>query len=192
MSLISLADYKTKKGITGEEDDVKNQLFLDQASAFIEKYCDRTFASTTYTDEEYDGTQTQTLILKQWPVTSVTSVQYRDDIYSDSDFSTLDSQYYFRDEDPGTIRRIDGVFEEGIHNWRVTYVAGYATIPDDLQEACADIATFMENTVKAKGIDSETLSQYSVNYSKDKKKIIDGAGIRDILDLYKKEQMEAV
>lgn len=44
----------------------------DSAEALIQSYCKKTFESTSYTLEKYDGTGTQNLFLKNYPVTALT------------------------------------------------------------------------------------------------------------------------
>jgi hypothetical protein len=40
----------------------------------------------------------------------------------------------------GAVRRLDGAdWCGGMSAWRVVYTAGYETIPDDVQEACAQV-----------------------------------------------------
>lgn len=46
----------------------------DSAEASIQSYCKKTFESTSYTLEKYDGSGTQNLFLKNYPVTALTRV----------------------------------------------------------------------------------------------------------------------
>lgn len=74
MALTTLANWREYTGVTaGEAADALVTNIINRASDAIEKYCDRTFASTAYR-QRYDGDGTADLLLKQWPVTAVTMV----------------------------------------------------------------------------------------------------------------------
>jgi hypothetical protein len=44
--------------------------------------------------------------------------------------------------DPELLHPEDLIFPVGVNNFRVQYTAGFATIPDDLQEACAQLVAY--------------------------------------------------
>jgi hypothetical protein len=72
MSLVSDTDTLDYLGITDGGIEASNAiLFRDAIEKFISKYCRRTFESTTYLLNRYDGTGTKYLQLNAYPVTSL-------------------------------------------------------------------------------------------------------------------------
>ena len=70
-ALTSAANVKTYAGITSSDDDTLIGSLVTRATSAIERYCDRTLRSATYR-EFYDGTGTNDLALKEYPITAVT------------------------------------------------------------------------------------------------------------------------
>jgi hypothetical protein len=44
--------------------------------------------------------------------------------------------------DPELLHPEDLIWPVGVNNFRIQYTAGYATIPDDIQEACAQLVAY--------------------------------------------------
>lgn len=83
MALTAKATIKTLLGISDTSLDDVIDLLIPQADAIIKGYLKREIEEATYT-EYYSGTGDQTLILKQTPVQSITSVnEDRDGFYGD-------------------------------------------------------------------------------------------------------------
>lgn len=86
MALISLSDAKTTLGISGTAEDSKLTIMIAAASAAVQRYCGRDFESQTYgtgattayssggDSGYYNGDNSRFLILRQRPVTSITSI----------------------------------------------------------------------------------------------------------------------
>lgn len=76
MAIITLADYKTHAGITGTGDDTRLQNVIYEAEAALRRACNRSlsngFESATRTEDYYSDSGT--LQLKEYPVTSITSI----------------------------------------------------------------------------------------------------------------------
>ncbi len=73
--------------------------------------------------------------------------------------------------DPELLQPEDLVWPVGINNFRVQYTAGYATVPDDVQEACAElVATWFVQRGRDLNLQSERVQgafQYTVNPNAD-------------------------
>ena len=82
MALSTLAAFKIHLSRTpgAASDDLTLQQMLDAADKAVKTYCGRDFESATYT-EFYSGTGRRDLVLRQRPVTSVTSVHLDPDGY---------------------------------------------------------------------------------------------------------------
>ena len=148
MDLTTLQNVKDYLGvpIASQADDLFLAALISRASALCEKYCDRVLGQATYTDEEYDGRDSDSIWLKQYPVASVANVKI--------DGSLLAASDYVLYKDQGRIRKKSGNFAgsnidsagvlsdaraPGVRNVTVTYTAGYATIPLDLEQAVIEL-----------------------------------------------------
>jgi hypothetical protein len=117
---------------------------LEAASDLIEDYCDRTFASTAYTEKQ-DGNGLPFIYAKNPPSVSFTSI-----VITDPDNSTetiLAAQFRTRSDNsrfkiefkPNNTSSYD-IFPEGFANVTINYTGGYATVPDAVQRACVIVA----------------------------------------------------
>lgn len=148
MALATATEYKTSRGISGSGFDTRIGVAIAAAETLIREHCGRDraagFDSATWT-EYLDGTGTDTLRLREWPVASITSVKYRTS--STAFGTTLDSTAYYIDpvtDNTGELYRTNvstswddppGYWPSGRRNIQVVYVGGYGTIPADLKEA---------------------------------------------------------
>lgn len=192
-ALTNLADVKESLGIDSGNHASDNLLIrkINQATEMIEKYCGgRRFALTTYTDEEYDSTNSDQLVLRQRPVVSFTSVSYRDTSLNTNSWEAVDTEYYFVDNDAGVL---DLIFNTSgrWNRYRATYSAGYSTIPADLSESCVTLACFLfENAQSGTGVKRKTEGSRSVEYfdtstnSSGSNDIFSQLNIDDVLDTY--------
>ena len=180
MALTTLTDYKAFNGITGTANDTALGAIVTAVNAKVARYLDRTIETGTFT-EFYSGTGGETLRLKNYPITSITSVEERDDSGS---YTTLDSGEYrfnsasgllfrigaragivrssFEDDAPRARVGIWPCWADGFDNYRVVYVGGFAAVPADLQMA---IYTVIDEVVASRGrgtsVTSESIGSYS-------------------------------
>lgn len=188
-ALTSVADVKESLGITGNSQDNLIIRKINQATDMIESYCGKNngqhFASTAYV-EDYDGTGSNQLILKNRPVISFTSLQQRSTTENISDFDTVDSSDYFVDTTAGVL---DCNFTLSL-NWniyRATYTAGFATIPSDLAEACVMLTcALVESASTGASVKRKTQGPKSIEYydSVQGESLITQLGIDDMLQRY--------
>jgi uncharacterized phiE125 gp8 family phage protein len=136
--LTTLPKLKTFLGIDTNDDDDKLYQHLKSADAFFKSETQRTFEQTTYT-EYYDGDGSDELFIDHYPIISVTSIY--DDL--DRDYEAEDvfeDDDYMIYEDQGMIKLDDTYFQDGSKNVKITYSAGYAAIPNDIQMAVVQLA----------------------------------------------------
>lgn len=178
-ALITLADLKTWLGITSVDAarDSRLEMYINTISTAIETYCNRKFKSATYTSEKYQATDEQELILKNYPVTSITSLTYNDDTLTEAD------EDFELDEDTGILFREEGWAKTGYGNYlsgkidfperniTVTYVAGYSTIPEDLKMVCYEACSNLYDlkAAGAGGISSKHVADVSVTFRESSK-----------------------
>jgi len=138
-ALCNLNDVRNylKIPLNKADDQMDNQLevLIDQMTAVFESYCERKFASRSYT-EYHDGNAEKYLFPKHYPIISVTS------IHDDSDWNwgadkLVDSTTY-RIQDERVIVLKSSLWSKDEQNVKITYVAGYATIPAELKLACIE------------------------------------------------------
>lgn len=188
-ALTSLANLKEALDIKVNADDDLLKNIINRSTDVVENYCGgRRFASTTHTNEEYDGNGRYYINLKHYPVTALTTYQRNYGTVGDTDWNSLEGDYIKLVSDttdgPGQVYYIGG-FLKGVRNYRFTYTAGYSTIPNDLEEACIILATYMYNARKSTGLKSETLGEYSYTKETGIKDMIKDLGLDLILDQYR-------
>jgi hypothetical protein len=144
-AMTTLADVKAMLGITDTTQDARLELLLNRISAMIAHYCDRVFTRTTYTSETYTGTNRQALVLRQWPVVSVSSVAV-----NGTTMAATEYEVKTQDQAMGAIYKAGGWYQNSNYatgltldtwavgrDYAVTYVAGYY-MPGDVTVAPAD------------------------------------------------------
>lgn len=163
---------KAKVYLQLNQSDVTYNEFIDDlidgVSAGIEEYTARKFVSRSYT-EYYDGDGTRVLLLRQFPIVSITSIHDDPDRNYNSD-TLIDADDYVSDDDIGKVTLVDiDAFTKGIHAIKVIYTAGYASVPKNIQLAAhvwiADI--FNRAVMGADGEESESIGQHSVTFNAD-------------------------
>jgi len=187
-ALVTLANLKEVLGITTSDDDELLTNIINRVTDIIESYCNgRRFASTVHTQEEYNGTGTKLINARHFPITAVTSYQENNGTPGTADWDDLQSdyvKYIDTGQGPGQFFYAYG-FERGVSNYRFSYTAGYTTIPNDLEEACIQLATWIYNNRKSKGMKSETLGDRSYTREDRTGNIIEDLGIDLILEKYR-------
>jgi len=200
VALTTLADLKTYLGITDSSEDALLNLLIDDANAAILGYIGRTIEQATLT-EYYSGDGTQMLVLKQRPVTAVTSVHVDQSGYSgqgsgafaSSTEWTAGEDFYIRTvvenesntgelvaiKGPGTFTadhqpKTWGEWPLGTGNIKVVYTAGYSTVPSDLAAACRILVAWMRaSRDNGMPVKSEKLGSYSYT-------LMDSTGIPEL------------
>lgn len=130
----------------GTKEDLIGRL-VNSISTLAETYMNRKILSRSYTNEDYDGTGTDTLQLKNYPIISVESLYDDIDrnftaahlissgniiIYAEEGKIKRKGVVLSIDENTGKIFRTAS-FSRSRKNVRVNYTAGYAATPDDIK-----------------------------------------------------------
>ena len=193
-ALIDLESIKEYLNIS--DTDTTNDNFLirkiNAMSTLAQQYMNRNLNVESYI-ENLQGNNRQYLTLRNYPLVSVESVSFFDNI--------LDSSQYDVDDycmERGMIYKetgwtandfligIGGDPVPGKKIIQVQYHAGYATIPTDIQDAVIDLVAlkFKESTYGDNrfGIESESVG--AVKYTYSKKDLAIPASISSVLDRY--------
>jgi hypothetical protein len=156
--LTTTAKVKATLGRTDSSDDTQIGLLVTKASAWIENYCGRVFGTASYT-EYLTGGGNDLLFPKQWPITAVTSVNY--DTGKDWAAGTaVDATDLFILSDT-MIQALGYVFSQtALGAVKVVYVAGYTTIPTEIEHAANVVTCQMFKQAKGErfGLTGQVLS----------------------------------
>lgn len=191
-ALTTLADVKESLGIDAGDTTHDNLIIrkINQATDMIEAYCgknnDQHFASTTYTDEEYNGSGTSQLVLRNRPVITFTSLSERETTENDNSWNAIDTEFYFVDTTAGVIESLF-TFRRYYNLYKATYTAGYTTIPSDLAEACVSLAVALyENSSTGTAVKRKSQGPKEIEYFQPTQggSLIESLGIDDTLARY--------
>ncbi len=175
-ALTTVARVKTRLTITVNNHDTPLLYLINSVTDFIEGECNRRFKETTYTNEVYSPQGGHFIVLKQSPVSSVASVQYRAGLKSNpswTDFNADDWEL-MEDGQSGMIEA-HGLLH-GTNLFRVTYVAGYKinftnygdnnthTLPADVTDLCERLVVRWFKRRESGGKQSEGLQGGSINW----------------------------
>lgn len=158
--LTSVADVKTYLGIQVVTDDTLLAQLVTRASAAVEAWCGRSFASTSYS-ESYNGRGGDVLPLRHAPVTAVASVTIDGLVLSPS--PAIGQRGWMLD---GNVLRLVGAcFTCGVQNVAVQYTAGYTVLPSDVVQATIDLVALKFKQKSKVGNASETIGQQTTAYT---------------------------
>lgn len=190
--ITTVANVKSFLDISGTTQDSLLELLIKTVTDLVQNYCNRAFVQIAYTQEEYDGTGTKELLLKNFPIKVASGFTLEKNNATDNSDSweTVDAEDYFVDADRGVIAKLTD-FWPAKNKYRATYTAGYerstdtgiAAWPYDLELACISLTAILYNRRKAMGIKNESVGDFSVTFSD---ALEDDPSIKTTLDKYKR------
>jgi hypothetical protein len=142
-NLVTLAEYKAYAGIASTNQDAEINSIIPKASELVKSICRRTFVDYVNNSKEevYAGGWNK-LYLKEYPILSITSVEASVD-YGATYTELVEFTDYAVDQEDGTIVCIYALeFPKYVNGYKVTYTAGYETLPEDLKLAVLDLITY--------------------------------------------------
>ena len=128
--LTTLANVKSWLGITNTSDDALLAQLITGYSQFVTEYCSRDFVQTTYTDQIYDGSGSSVLVLRQYPILSISAISIDGVAVPSTSFSH---------NGRAVLLKTGQVFTSSYGNVSVSYQAGYSTIPTGLERAVIEL-----------------------------------------------------
>jgi uncharacterized phiE125 gp8 family phage protein len=142
-ALVTLNQGKTELDIplANTSEDSRIEDFINAASDFIEAVTGRKFKADDYT-EYFDGNDLAYLLLSEFPINTVTSVHIDDQwVFAAASELVSTERRIMRDV---LIARRCGIFHyKSTQSIKVVYNAGYATIPNHLQQACLELVKYL-------------------------------------------------
>jgi len=145
--------------LTFNVDDNLLAALITAASAFILDYLSRDIVTAAYT-EYRDGPGGHALSMKNYPVTAVSAVEINGvaiPVASDQ----VSFGYLF--DDRQVILR-GYTFTRGRQNVKVTYTAGYAAVPADLEQACLELVAYKYRGRDWTGQSSKIIGGENITY----------------------------
>lgn len=170
MSLITLEQLKAHLGISGTDEDTKLTNIVNAVDDFVSTYTNRTMELTSYTDVIMDGPGTNALTLDEYPLDSVWEIYENNDFVSVVAYSDRvesgEAGYWIADYSNSIIYNSD-CWTRGRGVLKISYSAGYSSLPGDLYLACLRVGEYFYSTHNKAGIRSEGLGSYSYSLSND-------------------------
>lgn len=142
-NLVTLAEVKIYANISSTNSDpIINQL-IPQVSEYVKTYCNRSFVD--YVDESkidiFSGGNS-CIYLTESPTIALQSIEFTAD-YGLTYTTLVENTDYVLDLEKDVIRPIyTQEFQKQINGYKITYTAGYETLPVDLKLAILDIVVY--------------------------------------------------
>lgn len=178
-ALTSLERLKQRLQITDVKNDAVLERIINGATGYIERHCNRRFKKTTYTNEVHTvhARGQDSIMLRQSPIVTLTSVQYRAGTPSSPSWTSFSAdEYELMGDGKSAIVRIYGGVPFGTNAVRATYDAGFLvdftavnditkhTLPDELSDMCERIATKLWKRRESEGKAQEAFEGSSVTW----------------------------
>ena len=149
--LTTLANLKAWLGTPNATDDALMTRLISAASAFIESWLNRTISVQTY-NEIYDGTGQDTLMLSNYPIVAVTSISIYGVAQTLLNANDFTSTGFSITNDQTQLYGQNITFDRGRQNVAVSYSAGFATLPLDIEQACIELCALKYKNLRGEKI----------------------------------------
>lgn len=143
LPLITKAEYKAYAGLTSPTQDAIIDSIIPKVSALVKSICRRTFIDYVATPkvEYYDG-GSMIISPDEYPFILVSSLEYSPD-YGQSYTALAEYTDYAVSKADNIVKSLStSGFASAVNGFRLTYTAGYTTIPEDLKLAIFDLVTY--------------------------------------------------
>jgi len=137
-ALTTLAQAKSHLSISPSDSlqDARIEMFINAASEKIERYTNRLLVSQGTIEELQHGRRENILLLKHWPIIAVSEISIDYTAAHTAPANVLVATDYTISDDLNSVLLINSTFPVGFNNVKISYTAGYVTIPSDLELAC--------------------------------------------------------
>lgn len=164
-NLVTLAEYKAYAGITSPNQDAEISSIIPKVSALVKNICRRTFVD--YIEDpkvEVFAGGYGVYNVKEYPILAVVCVEYSSD-YGKTYTELEEFTDYVLDTEDHTIVAVSGEFQKAVNGYKVTYRAGYETLPEDLKLAVLDLVTYyMKNEASIRSNKSVGSNSLQIEY----------------------------
>lgn len=142
-NLVTRAEYKAYTGIKSENQDTEIDSLIPKVSELVKSYCRRTFID--WVDEpkiEVSNGGSYYIIPKETPLISVLSLEASDDYGKTYTALTEFTDYVLDAENDNIASLATTGFEKKVNGYKLTYFAGFETVPQDLKLVVMDLVTY--------------------------------------------------
>lgn len=177
-ALTTVANEKSYLGLTVSTHDTLLELLINACSEWIENECgNRTLQDsgediTELHDGDFDGTNRNKIFPKQWPLNSITSIEYKTGSLSSPTWVEFTTDEYTTDDVAGIIYFTG--FTSGLssihpnrQNIRLIYQGGFTTTPSDLELACLKMTAKEFDKRKSQGVTKEGVGGGAVDWNEE-------------------------
>jgi len=154
-------------GLSQAETEFANRLISGASNYFRQRTGrDIQVPAAAYSAEKHSGDGNFGIHTKQYPVTELLSANgvYVDGVLVPQAVNPGDSGWVLVDAETGRIELVGHLFEVGVGNVSLTYKAGYAAIPADLEQAIIEHVALRYADRKRTGIDSMSAAGESAQF----------------------------
>lgn len=192
-NLTTIQRIKDRLTITGTNFDTLFLRLANSITDFIEGETNRRFLKTTYTNEVYSVYGGEFLLLKQAPVSVLTSFQYRAGTVSNPSWTSfIADDYELLESGKSGIIKVYGGLPKGTNSVRATYDAGYLidfvnfgsathTLPADITDLAERLIVKLFKKRESEGKQSESYEGGNVAW----KELLDEVD-KEIINRYKR------
>lgn len=142
LNLITRNEYKQYTGIIGDSQNALIDTLIPRVSELVKNFCRRSFID--YVNDakvEVFSGGFDKYYLREYPVIQVVSVEKSTD-YGQNYTDLVEYTDYVYNPEDDSITYIRGDFPKLINGFKVSYYAGYETVPEDLKLAVFDLLTY--------------------------------------------------
>lgn len=152
-AIITLAEAKAQLNLSSGDVSADTQIesWINESSSIVEDYCGRKIVVQSVSGEILDGDGSRFLYPKYFPVTQLSTetspttsqklsaLQYRDT--PDSTWTDFEDNinYLFIRSDKPFIESYETAFPLGIQNIKISYKAGFSTVPSDIKKVVLEM-----------------------------------------------------
>lgn len=165
---------KAYLGISGSTHDTLLDELIKNATASIQRYCNRNFTEASYTEYFDTDAGDSKLFVKNYPVSALTSVSYRSGTWGAITWEALNVNDYLLNENGKVTFAF--LLPEAERYIKIVYTGGYKidfanesdttkhTLPADLTQICTEIVAQAFNQRTSAGILTESTEGQSITY----------------------------
>lgn len=159
--LTTLANAKAWVGVSSAADDALFSRLISAASDYIQTWLNRTIAQQPYSSNR-DGPGGYRLMFKNYPVTAISSLTIDGQAIP---ASVNGSPGYVFDET--SVMLVGGVyrFNRGFQNVSISHTAGFATTPNEIEQACIELVAMRYKERDRIGQVSKSVGGETVTFS---------------------------
>ena len=170
-ALTTKALIKSRLAITITDYDTLLDKIIGAVVTRINQMTGRVFTTANFTNELHDdsdalGSLRSVLIVKNAPITTLTSIQYDAGANGSAQWTDFPAADYRADLPLGIIHFPHGL-PRGMQNVRVTYVGGYASnaYPEDVVEVVEEVVVRIFKRRDSEGKSSEGFQESSITWN---------------------------